>query len=438
MLTPDQVTAIAPDAASLKAGRDLATPRKWQETGGDAEVIWGLAMGSGKEPYQTRVSLADLATKCSCPSRKFPCKHALGLMFMAAGSPAAVQQGDRPAWVTEWIDARTAREEKAVARAEEKAAKPVDEKAAEKRRAKREGRVEEGIALLQQALLDVTREGLASNSARDFSAWENLARRMVDAQAPGLAGALRHVADTVLSDKQVDDELPLELGRLHLLLQTHARRDKLDEVTRAELQAQLGGRSTEDDSVRETVEDEWFVAGRRVEERDRLITSSTWLYGARHQRWARLLRFAPVPQTISEPWPLGSTVKAALKFQAGLYPLRVLPDAEGFPLMGAVPGGHEDSLDALLDRYAAALSANPFLRVLPFLIRLRPSANGTYLCDAAGRALPWTSLRDLRLKMECVSGGELVTVCGEWNGRSLLPLAVEDSGVWIPLASQQP
>ncbi|WP_052573458.1 SWIM zinc finger family protein [Haloferula sp. BvORR071] len=437
MLTPDQITAIAPDAASLKAGRDLATPRKWQVTGGDAEVLWGLAMGSGKEPYQTRVSLGDLATKCSCPSRKFPCKHALGLMFIAAGNPGGFQQGERPPWVSEWIDARSAREEKAVARAEEKASKPVDEKAAEKRRAKREGRVEEGIALLQQAILDLTREGLASPGARDASAWENLARRMIDSQAPGLAGALRHVADTVLRDPEVDDELPLELGRLYLLLHGHSRRDEFDELTRAELQAQLGGKSGDEALAPEVVEDDWFVAGRRVEERDRLITASTWLYGTRSQRWARLLRFAPVPQTIAEPWPLGSTVKAALKFQPGLYPLRVGPDSEGFPLMSGSPGAHEESLDALLDRFATALAANPFLRVLPFLIRLRPSADGSLLCDAAGRALPWIASGDLALKIECISGGRLVSICGEWDGRFLRPLAMEDSGVWIPLVSQQ-
>ena len=51
MLTPDQITAAAPDAASLKAGRGLATARKWESAGGDEEVLWGLAMGSGKEPY---------------------------------------------------------------------------------------------------------------------------------------------------------------------------------------------------------------------------------------------------------------------------------------------------------------------------------------------------------------------------------------------------
>jgi len=41
---------------------------------------------------------------------------------------------------------------------------------------------------------------------------------MVDAQAPTLAGTLRYLVDTVLCDPEVDVELPLELGRLHLLL----------------------------------------------------------------------------------------------------------------------------------------------------------------------------------------------------------------------------
>jgi hypothetical protein len=63
LLTPDQITAIAPDASSLKAGRDIGTLRKWEMVGGDSEAIWGLALGSGKTPYQTRASLSDLSRK---------------------------------------------------------------------------------------------------------------------------------------------------------------------------------------------------------------------------------------------------------------------------------------------------------------------------------------------------------------------------------------
>ena len=44
-------------------------------------MLWGLCAGSGKNPYQTIVDLSGPAYKCSCPSRKFPCKHALGLLL---------------------------------------------------------------------------------------------------------------------------------------------------------------------------------------------------------------------------------------------------------------------------------------------------------------------------------------------------------------------
>lgn len=392
-------------------------------------------MGSGKQPYQTRVSLSDLASKCSCPSRKFPCKHAIGLMFLSTGDPAALVRKERPPWVTEWLDSRAAREEKAAAKSEERISKPIDEKSAEKRRAQRESRIMEGVALLQQSILDLTREGLASGNARNAAVWENLAKRMVDCQAPGLAGNLRHIADTVLRDPDVDAEFPLELGRLHLILHAITTAESLDAATNAELRSLIGGKSTATDEPGELVEDEWFVAGRRVEERDRLITSSTWMLGTKTRRWARLLRFAPAHQTIIEPWPFGSTVHASLKFQPGLYPLRALPENEGVARISGVPANHEADLQSLLDRFAAALAANPFLRALPFLIPLRP-AGGELLADASGAALPWQPA-ETQLRVECICGGHPASMCGEWDGRFLRLLSIRDGDVWFPLTPQQ-
>jgi hypothetical protein len=435
LLSPDQITAIAPDASSLKAGRDIGTLRKWEMAGGDSEVLWGLAMGSGKNPYQTLVSLADLASKCSCPSRKFPCKHALGLMFLAAATPFAAS--DRPQWATEWLESRTARAEKSKAATETKAAKPVDEKAAEKRRAQRENRVSEGASLLRQTLLDLAREGLASGHARNPGFWADLAKRMVDCQAPGLAGALRHIGDTVLRDPDVDTELPFELGRLHLLLHALDNPQSHDPATLAELNSQVGGRN---DAIgqTETVEDEWFVAARRISERDRLLTSTTWLLGENSRRWAKLLRFAPAHQTIAEPWPFGSSVRAVMKFEPGLHPLRAAPETETLPKPAHLAESHESGLGQLLDRYAAALSENPFLRNLPFLIPLHPAQRAGYLIDPAGQALPFATDADTALRIDCICGGQPTPICGEWDGRKLRPLAIRDGDTWFPLTRLQP
>ncbi len=85
----ETIEALAPDAASVTAARKLARPAPWSATGCDERALWGLCKGSGSTPYQTQVDLSEPAFKCSCPSRKFPCKHALALMLLRAGGDVA-------------------------------------------------------------------------------------------------------------------------------------------------------------------------------------------------------------------------------------------------------------------------------------------------------------------------------------------------------------
>ncbi|MER6311094.1 SWIM zinc finger family protein, partial [Streptomyces sp. NPDC001657] len=113
--TTDQVLALAPDEASRRAGGKLAAPGPWSETGADGSAVWGLCKGSGKKPYQAVVDVQGPAFKCSCPSRKFPCKHALGLLLLWAGGEGAVAAGEPPQWAGEWLAARRVRAERPAA-----------------------------------------------------------------------------------------------------------------------------------------------------------------------------------------------------------------------------------------------------------------------------------------------------------------------------------
>src|SRR5688572_875925 len=141
MLDADQVLALAPDAASAAAARKTAARSAWKELGSTERALWGRCQGSAV--YDVRVDLNGLVTKCSCPSRKFPCKHALGLLLLYAREPAALPVGTPPAWAAEWLAGRDAR---AQAKVEQAASKgPIDEAAQAKREAKREDRVTEGL-----------------------------------------------------------------------------------------------------------------------------------------------------------------------------------------------------------------------------------------------------------------------------------------------------
>ena len=124
----ERVAALAPDPASASAGQALASERKWASLGQSDRAIWGLCQGSGKQPYQARVDLAEPAFKCSCPSRKFPCKHGLGLLLLFARNPAAFPSGIEPGWVGDWLTDRVDRATKKTEQAAstQKPDKPVD------------------------------------------------------------------------------------------------------------------------------------------------------------------------------------------------------------------------------------------------------------------------------------------------------------------------
>ena len=136
-LSEEQVFALAPDESSKKSGRELANPAKWVSKGVNELALWGECQGSGSKPYQSQVDLVNIAFKCSCPSRKFPCKHGIGLLLLYARNKADFTNKDMPAWVAEWISKRSERQEKQITQKD----KPVDEAAQAKRRQAREQKV---------------------------------------------------------------------------------------------------------------------------------------------------------------------------------------------------------------------------------------------------------------------------------------------------------
>jgi uncharacterized Zn finger protein len=157
--TQDRVLGLSPDAASTKAGQGLAHVRKWVSVGRDDRVVWGECQGSGAKPYQVQFDLVEAASKCSCPSRKFPCKHALGLMLILTSAGDAIGSQAAPAWVEEWIAGRAARAKKKQEEAEAPP-KPVDEAAQAQRREKRMARVADGLAALKTCSAAASRRSL--------------------------------------------------------------------------------------------------------------------------------------------------------------------------------------------------------------------------------------------------------------------------------------
>ena len=105
-LTLERIEALAPDQASLAAARKLLKPSSWPTLAEADGLVWGECQGSGATPYRVVVNEADAGYKCTCPSRKFPCKHSLALMWMRADKPSAFVSAPVPEWVKDWLSRR--------------------------------------------------------------------------------------------------------------------------------------------------------------------------------------------------------------------------------------------------------------------------------------------------------------------------------------------
>ncbi|WP_336085872.1 SWIM zinc finger family protein [Nocardia sp. SSK8] len=431
--TEDQVRALAPDASSLTAARKLAG--RWRETGTAATAVWGLCQGSGSKPYQTVVDLAGPAYKCSCPSRKFPCKHALSLLLGWAGGtvPVAAEPAD---FAAEWLAGRAA---KAAAPAKPKAAKVPAQATVEQRRT----RVSAGLTELDVWLTDQIRTGLAQ-ADRSFAAYETIAARMVDAQAPRIAEALRRLPAAVVTTEHWPEVLLREYARLHLLVRAHHSLDALPEPLQAGVRTQVGYPVAAESVLTEpAVRDRWSVLGMRVGEEERLHTRRTWLRGRSSGRWALLIEhsFGSPNFTGEVPAP-GSEIDAELHFYPGPAPLRAhLGTRHGVPEpFTTVPAIGGTTIDDALDSYAAALGQDPWLRSWPaVLAEVVPvlDEHGWQLVDADGVALPLPAgVRPWRLV--AVAGGHPVTVTGEWGAEGFDPISVLSAGVVSDLETEFP
>jgi hypothetical protein len=474
----DQVLALAPDASSQKAAQGVAAPGKWSLRGTTDDVLFGECKGSGATPYMACVDLSEPAYRCSCPSRKFPCKHALGLLLMwsADGVPAA---DSLPPWAAEWIAQRTERADKAAAKLEAARARAAAEAESDPESADgqapdegqgahqgpepgtasgsedghgsgvavggagasstsrsgggrgagaesvRHARVSAGLAELERWLADQVRQGLAGTDADE---WDDLAKRLVDAQAPGVANALSRLREVRMADDW-PSRLLAEYSLINLLAVAYRRRAELPGPLRQTVLIRAGFPvAREDVLVRPVVRDRWHVVGRRDEEHDRLTARRVWLRGHDTGRVALVLSFAASGQPLDASLVTGTTIDADVAFYPGAAPLRALVATRHATadLGGRVAPG--TSPEEALGEIAAAVAADPWTDswpvVLAGVVPGRTSVGGFPLHPRSRD--PW--------RLIAVSGGRPVTVAAEWTPQGLRPLTTwADDGTAVIL-----
>lgn len=331
------------------------------------QLLWGDCQGSGKVPYSTMIDLRNPAFKCTCPSRKFPCKHGLGLLLLFIRTPHALTAADQPApAVAEWADRRNNRQMARETREE----KVPDEKAQQKRADQRWQKVAAGAEELAVWLKDAVRAGVMNVPQDSYHFTEKIAARMIDAQAGGLAVDLKSMSALSFYKDGWQTRLLRRLCNLYLLLQAWKKIGELDEIWQQEIKIRMGWSPKIEEVAKEVpVRDEWRVLAVTNELVDNTLrVDKVWFWGRKTRRFALLLQYYTAQQATSrQSFLTGSVLDADMAFYPSVWPLRAILREQYGPAPSFRPEGLR-SLEELLQEVSRALSLNPLLLQIPALL----------------------------------------------------------------------
>lgn len=469
--TLERIETLAPDQSSVDAARKLLKPNLWPRLATDNNgLFWGECQGSGATPYRVVIAEADAGYKCTCPSRKFPCKHSLALMWMRAEGKVAFTAEDAPDWVRDWVSRRRGPPGKAATATDE--AKPkasiaalheqptetvVDPKAEaraavikEKNRAEREAAILGGLDELDIWLSDQIERGMAAFVGQCTQACKVIAQRLVDAKAGGLAARIEGLPAKLFAAPEAQRPLVAieELGQTYLIAEAYRRQDALPTALKMDVRRTVGWNTTREELLADSgalrITGIWRVIAVLSEvQPDRLRRIETWLWcedSTIEHRFALLLDFVPVASgAATSGYGVGDRIQAELVFYPSASPLRALiasvrSGAEAADASLQLP---DRELGATLEAYETALGAQPWIGTWPIAFRkgqVRRSDRSLFLCAGAGSstavALP---IRSSQWEMaEPLASLNAVDGIGVWDGHRLtLCWAETELGRWV-------
>lgn len=439
-LTVEQATALAPNANTLKRAQKLAKPASFKNAGANERAVWAEVKGSGSD-YQSFIDLEGPAYKCSCPVHKYPCKHGLALLLFAAEN--ALPDDNCPEELQSWLNKRDG----AKSRKDNNNGEVKDPQAQAKRIQQREEKVRQGIVELEHFLEDAVRMGLGELSKRKDDTWDKIQRRLIDAQAKGLASRIDWMRQQMRYQAQWTEPVFEALLELHLLLQAYKNQDKLPADFAADIREYIGWNRTKDEVLKtETAVEDWLVLNQGIRYESGLYIQSIWLQNIKKNNLALIRNFA-VPQSresLSSGYIAGTVIEAKVDYYSTHFPLRALIERKNAFEQQAVS---ETTLQSLENkafsnleqaiRYARNCQCqNPFLHEIPLFInnlRLVMKNDALALADNTNCLLLLNRDFSQTWALLSLMGTQNACVFLIFDGKTANPWGILQQGQWLAL-----
>jgi len=193
----------APNAGAIKNARGVVIKKKLVGLfrSEDSTLLFGECRGSGADNYQPSADFADPSKpvyRCTCPSRQFPCKHSLALLYAYAQGGKFLEK-DVPAQISE-------KRAKVQARVEKKKVEGDKPHKVNTSALKKKIQTQlEGLNLLESLVNDLVRSGLGTLNAKSARQMEEQGKQLGNAYLPGAQNAL-HALTGLFYRSQISSE----------------------------------------------------------------------------------------------------------------------------------------------------------------------------------------------------------------------------------------
>lgn len=202
-LSKEYIDSLATNASAMKNGSKLSRDGSFVKLNKseDESIIFGECTGSGKNNYICSADFINESNpvfRCSCPSKQFPCKHTLGLMYaFADGKEFTIDNIPE-----DIIEKRGKIEKREQNKAEKKKVPAKKNKSVIKKKINAQL---EGIELLDKIVKGILKQGFASIHKENIKELNSQLKELGNYYIPGAQSELKRFIE-MIADSEVDNE----------------------------------------------------------------------------------------------------------------------------------------------------------------------------------------------------------------------------------------
>lgn len=160
---------------------------------------------------------------------------------------------------------------------------------------------------------------------KGFAWFENMAWRMVDAQAGGLATMVRNLGGTNFYAESWQSRFMTQLLSIYVVIEGYKNNKSLDNLLQQDIRSLIGFTQNQDELKEQSgISDNWLALCKQNLDIDHITTERNWLCGIETKRYALVLQFIVNGQGRQFTLTSGLVIRAELVFFPSVSPLRAI------------------------------------------------------------------------------------------------------------------